>query len=529
MSKKLTIDIFKQKAIARRGQCLSDVYVNNHSHLKFRCELGHEWSAAPKTINRGSWCPICYNKTATRRRVKHNPQKIKEVKATAALRGGQCLSEKYINNVSPLKFRCKENHEWKTNWKCISKGSWCPECSNYTAGTSKLNDIRKIIAETASARGGLALSNYINGKTKILWKCSQGHTWKAHYANVVKNNSWCPKCASGLSERICRLTFETLFSKPFDKIRPTWLRKTSGRLMELDGFNQELNLAFEHHGAQHYRITHDYIKTNTQLEQRKQDDALKEQLCATNGVKLIIIPELFSQTQPNELKNLIVRKANELNITVPGAHLPIDVNYFYSKEPELQRTLKDIIEIARNQGGKCLESIYISCHTHMKFKCKKNHIWTTTSTQIKSGSWCHVCVHKTPITINDIQTLTQQKGGQCLSLKYINNSNKLTWQCGKCNNIWEASYNSIQSGTWCPPCSAKRRAKKKTLSIEDYQQAALKKGGKLLSTTYKGCYDTLTWQCRQGHVFNYRADMIKNTNRWCPICNKRKNKCELDL
>ena len=43
-------------------------------------------------------------------------------------------------------------------------------------------------------RGGKCLSKeYINGKTKLLWECSEGHQWEA-ILDSVKRGSWCAVC-----------------------------------------------------------------------------------------------------------------------------------------------------------------------------------------------------------------------------------------------------------------------------------------------------------------------------------------------
>ena len=49
------------------------------------------------------------------------------------------------------------------------------------------------------------------------------------------------KTGIGISEKICRKYFEYLFNKPFNRIRPSWLSE-----LELDGYNEELNIAFEY-------------------------------------------------------------------------------------------------------------------------------------------------------------------------------------------------------------------------------------------------------------------------------------------
>lgn len=52
------------------------------------------------------------------------------------------------------------------------------------------------------------------------------------------------------------------------------------------------------------------------------------------------------------------------------------------------------------------------------------------------------------------QNLAKEKEGLCLSTDYINNNTKMRWKCRfPEHNIWEANYNNIKNGKWCPECS----------------------------------------------------------------------------
>lgn len=50
------------------------------------------------------------------------------------------------------------------------------------------------IKNLAAINGGTCLSSvFINGRSKIEWECSNGHTWKASWDNT-KKGSGCPEC-----------------------------------------------------------------------------------------------------------------------------------------------------------------------------------------------------------------------------------------------------------------------------------------------------------------------------------------------
>jgi hypothetical protein len=41
------------------GECLSKIYINNYTSLKWRCGIKHIWYTTAHHIRRGSWCPTC--------------------------------------------------------------------------------------------------------------------------------------------------------------------------------------------------------------------------------------------------------------------------------------------------------------------------------------------------------------------------------------------------------------------------------------------------------------------------------------
>ncbi|MBW6461625.1 MAG: zinc-ribbon domain-containing protein [DPANN group archaeon] len=118
--KRLTIKDMQKLAGLKGGRCSSEEYISSRIKLKWRCKNGHVWETTPKDIKRGSWCPKC-EKVAD--------LSINEMHKIAKDRGGKCLSKKYINSYTDLKWCCKKGHEWETTHDSIKKGKWCPTCA----------------------------------------------------------------------------------------------------------------------------------------------------------------------------------------------------------------------------------------------------------------------------------------------------------------------------------------------------------------------------------------------------------------
>ena len=112
-------------------------------------------------------------------------------------RGGQCLSDVYINIDTKLDFICKEGHTWSTTPYNIKIETWCRECFylERAGATQRLN--LEEMHSVAKPRGWKYLSNeYKNARTKLLWECREGHRFGRSLGHV-KEGKGCPYCKNG--------------------------------------------------------------------------------------------------------------------------------------------------------------------------------------------------------------------------------------------------------------------------------------------------------------------------------------------
>lgn len=92
-------------------------------------------------------------------------------------------------------------------------------------------------------------------------------------------------------ERECRRVIEKLTGQPFPKERPSFLLNgISGQNLELDCFNQDLKLAVEYNGEQHYKFIPFFHETKDAFYNIRYRDEMKKRLCDENGVTLIVVP-----------------------------------------------------------------------------------------------------------------------------------------------------------------------------------------------------------------------------------------------
>lgn len=108
----------------------------------------------------------------------------------------------------------------------------------------------------------------------------------------LMKQSWlvkCKQCSTGYSENRVRDFFETKFNKDFPNMRLDILKNPkTGRNLELDGYCEELKLAFEYDGRTHYEPW-DANKPE-ELAKTQDRDKLKNKLCKQNNITLIRIP-----------------------------------------------------------------------------------------------------------------------------------------------------------------------------------------------------------------------------------------------
>jgi hypothetical protein len=300
MSKKINILDCQNYAKSKNGECKSQIY-NYKEKITFKCsdKTHPEWSVKFSNMKKdNSWCPYCSgNRIADPLALCH--QIAKE-------RGGKFLSTEYINKHTPLKWKCGNTkcnqYEWESNIDNIKNSNhWCPKCG----GTSKLSIIDCIKIATENEGKCLDLQ-YKNMKILMNWECKYKHKWKQNFHNIKDRKSWCPQCKLNKSEKICKEILESIWKIPFEKAKPTWLTNSSGRTLELDGYNEEHKVAFEYQGIQHYKehkLFHQ--RDNSSLEKQQLHDKIKVDKCKENNINLIIIPYWYNFQDLDRLKKYL--------------------------------------------------------------------------------------------------------------------------------------------------------------------------------------------------------------------------------
>lgn len=412
-NKKKSLDDLKKLAESRGGKVLSSKYLNVKTKYLWECSQKHRWETSADSIFRGSWCPTC----AGQKRYTTS-----EIRKICELKGGEFLSPEYINAHHKYEVRCREGHIFYPWGQSLIKGKWCKTCASNRlwkgkrSKKSKTDYIKagldvglkfigteipprttykaewqclenghiihmtfssifnqkshcyrckgkgkitiKDCLELAKSRNGKLLSTKYEPYEKQEWLCSKGHRFSIAYSTAKHQNIWCSECSTGLGERICRYIFESIFNVPFKKVRPRWLINGDGNRLELDGYSEQLQLAFEHQGKQHYSIK--YHRGSKKLIQ---NDVDKRRLCQQYGVTLIEIPEIPSIVDFDEAVNYIVNELKVRDFSIPKeAIFPLitpSLRWELTSKDEKKAILDRATTYVESKGAKLLSHAYM--------------------------------------------------------------------------------------------------------------------------------------------------------------------------
>ena len=110
----------------------------------------------------------------------------------------------------------------------------------------------------------------------------------------TSNNAPSPKMNfkyQSKGEYLSKCALEKHFKKEFKNVRPDWLiNPITGRKLEIDCFNEELKIALEYNGVQHYKFPNGISKSKDEFKKQLDRDKFKERICKSRGIKFLIVP-----------------------------------------------------------------------------------------------------------------------------------------------------------------------------------------------------------------------------------------------
>lgn len=564
------IKTFQKIASDRGGKCISEIYKTTHTKLIWECKEGHQWEARPSSIKRGAWCPACNGNVKL---------SISEMQSIAIDRGGQCLSEKYINSTTKLKWKCKNGHFWGAIPSAIKKGQWCKKCSDIEHSQKRREQGLIEAQEYAKQKSGKCISTEYKGShNPLIWECEKGHQWKTAFSSIKHGNTWCPHCSNR-----AKLTIEQMqelalqkggkcLSKEYINVdtklkwqcekghqwnsipylikngswcpkcnvikRSTAQRSSIDNMVELAAnrggkcisktyTNFQTPLTWECNNGHQWSAKPGNIKKGTWCP--KCSAGLGERICRVFFEQLFGVE--FIKTYPDWLLN---SDGNQMeldgyNDTLKlafehqgGQHYYIDGFFIKNQEQLDKRKRNDStkIELCKKNGINLIQIPEIPKHLKIEGVKKfiKDECLRLSVFLPKNFNKIKVdLLHAyTPEdSLEELKNLANSKGGECMSDVYLGTQSNMQWQC-KEGHQWTALANSIKRGSWCPVCAGTIK-----LTIKEMKELAEVHNGLCLSNEYINNNTALLWQCKKGHQFKARPDNVKG-GTWCPKCGIKK-------
>jgi hypothetical protein len=141
-------------------------------------------------------------------------------------------------------------------------------------------------------------------KEKVRFICDKNHLFKMKINAIQSFGYRCPACNESKGESLSREIIEKITGLNFLKSKPTWLKyPLTGRILELDGYNENLKIAFEYDGPQHSEPMYGLVNLKKCISR----DLAKNKLCKKNKVHLIRISYKIK-----DIEKYIEKKLNKI-------------------------------------------------------------------------------------------------------------------------------------------------------------------------------------------------------------------------
>lgn len=170
-----------------------DIRPKSNQKIWWQCSKGHEWPARVNSRAKGSGCPYCYGRFATKENnlASKYPDLLEEW--DREMNKGLNPSDFTPHVGKKVWWLCGNGHSWQTTiYNRTKNKSGCPKCAQHASRRYSIEDIRAI----AKKRGGECLNNeYTSCRAKLKLRCKEGHIWETRADSVLYTDKWCPACS----------------------------------------------------------------------------------------------------------------------------------------------------------------------------------------------------------------------------------------------------------------------------------------------------------------------------------------------
>jgi very-short-patch-repair endonuclease len=295
------------KDITNNEYELKSEYVKSSIKVKIRHnKCGNEYEVTPNHFQQGRRCPYCCNTQKL---------SIRKVQDTLDSKYGKnnysVISKTYKNNKTPI--LVKHNicgHKFKATPNCLvkKKGTKCPYC--FPMKVRKTNE--QFLQEVYDAVGNefTFLEDYVTNDTKIKVRhnCDlcNNYEFKVRPYNFLKSKIRCPKCIQIKEDSYgVRKIKKYLDSLDIHYLNEYKIYANTPRVLKLDFYLEEYNLAIEFDGKQHFQKS--FGSSNEEFKKAVIRDKHKNDYCKEHNIPLLRISYLEENNIEEILESFLLK------------------------------------------------------------------------------------------------------------------------------------------------------------------------------------------------------------------------------
>lgn len=171
--------------------------------------------------------------------------------------------------------------------------------------------------------------------------------------------------------------------------------------LELDGYSEDLKLAFEFQGEQHYKQHVRWHKDEDEFKQQQLHDAIKVQKCAELGINLIVIDGRKFHTYEQIVGLFVYDKLIEFgyNLTITRDKLTKEFalkikSKVHEHWKDADQNLQKLADKLREKGFALLSEHYLGHRATYEIVCENDHIikYSYHNIMYKDPLCCYICV-----------------------------------------------------------------------------------------------------------------------------------------
>ena len=528
-----------------------DFTPRSQSTVWWRCGKGHSWKATicNRTRDTKNLCPVCSNRmlgednslAQVRPDIAEawHPHKNTPLTPNDVVAGGS----------KKVWWICKHGHEWQaTIGSRVISGTGCPKCC---LQTSRIEIA--VYSELDALFNDVAWREKISGYECDIYLCDNkiGVEIDGVYWHSRKPEQELAKSAAFEAEgiQLFRLREDGL-SQLSD--RDIYFKFSEGEFLVISRLVSSL-LKHAELSEQQSKKLRSYIKGSGLINERLYRKLVANLPAPPPG-------QSFADIQPD----IAAEWAYDLNAPLSPEHFRHKANKKVWWRCSKGHTWKTTINIRTQQGTGCPtcprpvfkvtdernlaeinpdlakewhpekngdlrpEDVRPKSNQKIWWKCSNEHEWLTTVSSRAAGNGCPFCYGRYASETNNLASKYPEliKEWDYEKNVGLNPSDftphvgkKVWWRC-RIGHSWQATiYNRANNKSGCPVC-ARENARK--YSIEDIQVIANKRGGQCLSKNFTSVRLKLKFCCSEGHIWETRADSILYTNKWCPVCGRKR-------